>query len=92
MCAGEGAVAVARSGRQGAAYQDHERTQVHSDGDGLFLQVGGGRADADVPPAAGGEAHRGSHRPLRIPAQDPVQTASRHRPQSESVCVCVLDK
>lgn len=48
--AGERAVAVARSGRQGAAAPNAERTPLHLDCNGLLLQVGGGRAHAVVPP------------------------------------------
>ncbi|KAI3359523.1 hypothetical protein L3Q82_013924 [Scortum barcoo] len=36
-----------------------------------------------LPPVARGEAHRGHHRALWIPAQNPLQAASRHSPQSE---------
>lgn len=85
MCAGEGAVAVARSGRQRTFAPNTEWTQIHFDHDGLFLQVGGGCAHAVVPPPTGGDAHRGRHHTLWIPTQDPLQTAPRHSPQSECV-------
>lgn len=76
MTAGDGAVAVARPGRQRAAAPNAQRTQVRPDGDGLLLQVGGGRADGVLPPVLCGEAHRGHHRPLWVPAPNPVQAAS----------------
>lgn len=76
VMAGERAVAVAWPGRQRTAAPNTERTQVHFDRDRLLLQVGGGRAHAVVPPVTCGEAHRGHHRPLWIPAQNPLQTAS----------------
>lgn len=50
MVPGEGAMAVARTGRQGPAARDAEQTQVHLNADGLLLQVGGGRAHAVLPP------------------------------------------
>lgn len=80
---GERAVAVAWSGRQRAAASNTERTQIHPDCDRLLLQVGGSCADAFVPPSRCGEEHRGRHRPLWIPSENPLKTASRHSAQSE---------
>lgn len=76
LVAGERAVAVAWSGRQRTAAPNHERTQIHFVCDRLLLQVGGSCAHAVVPPVTCGEAHRGDHRPLRFPSENPLQASS----------------
>lgn len=76
VMAGERAVAVAWPGCQGSAASNTERAQIHLDCDGLLLQVGGSCADAVLPPSRCGKANRGHHRPLWIPVQNPLQTAS----------------
>lgn len=75
--AGDGAMAVARPGRQGAAAPDSQRTQVHPQRDRLLLQVGGGRRHGVLPPVARGAAPRRHHRPLWIPGPYSVQAAAR---------------
>lgn len=74
--AGDRAVAVAWSGCQRSAAPNTEWTQIHFDCDRLLLQVGGSCPHGVLPPFVCGEAHRGHHHPLWIPAQNPVQTAS----------------
>lgn len=81
---------MARSGRQRSAARDNERKQIHSDRDRLLLQVGGGCADAVVPPSACGQTHRGHRRPLRIPVGNPLQTAASHSPQGERTTAAEL--
>lgn len=82
--AGDGAVAVAWPGHQGAAAPDGQRTQVHPQRDGLLLQVGGGRRRGVLPPVARGAAPRRHHCPLWIPAAYSVQAAARLRAPGES--------
>lgn len=76
VTSGDGAVAVARFGRQRTAAPDGERTQIHIDGDRLLLQVGGSCPHGVMPSSTCGEAHHGDHRLLWIPTQNPLQTAS----------------
>lgn len=83
-------MAVARAGRPRAAASNAERTQIRLNGDGLLLQVGGGRAHAVVPSSSGGK-ERGRHGlPLGVPGPDPVQAASRRGPQRECCQLVVL--
>lgn len=81
--AGTGGLAVARLGRQRAAATDAERPQIHSDRRRLLLQMGGGRAHAVLPSFRCGEERCRYDRLLWIPFQNPVQTSSWHRAQSE---------
>lgn len=76
MLAGDGAVAVARPGRQGASASNAERSQIHPERDGLLLEVGGSRARGVLPAFVRGQARRGRHRTFWVPAQNPVQAAS----------------
>lgn len=83
MWAGDGGVAVAGAGRPRASASDAQRTQVRPEPDGLLLEVGGSRPRGVLPAFACGQAHRGRHCPFWVPGPNPVQAASRHRPESE---------
>lgn len=82
--AGDGAVAVAGPGRQGAAAPDGQRTPVRPQRDRLLLQVGGGRRHGVLPAVARGAAPRRHHRPLWIPGPYSVQAAARLGAPGES--------
>lgn len=83
MWAGGGAVAVARPGRQRAPAPNAQRTQIHPDRHRLLLQVGGSRPCGVLPAFGRGQARRRHRRSFWVPGQNPVQAASRRRPEGE---------